>query len=60
VETARRDGTGGPRSAQAPQLPGVEDAIWEGIREALLGNKGVGQALANTEATARRAATTGR
>ena len=43
-----------------PNYPAVEDAIWEGIREALLGNKGVGQALADTEAAARRAATTDR
>ena len=40
--------------------PAVEDTIWEGIREALLGNKSVGQALADTEAAARHAATTGR
>jgi multiple sugar transport system substrate-binding protein len=36
--------------------PAVEDAIWEGIREALLGNKSVEKALEDTEATARRAA----
>ena len=36
--------------------PAVEDAIWEGIREALLGNKGVDQALRDTEESARRAA----
>jgi multiple sugar transport system substrate-binding protein len=36
--------------------PAVEDAIWEGIREALLGNKGVKKALEDTEAAARRAA----
>lgn len=36
--------------------PAVEDAIWEGIREALLGNKSVDQALHDTEETARRAA----
>ena len=36
--------------------PAVEDAIWEGIREALLGNKGVEKALEDTEAAARRAA----
>jgi len=35
--------------------PAVEDAIWEGIREALLGNKGVEKALEDTEAAARRA-----
>ena len=43
-----------------PNYPAVEDTIWEGIREALLGNKSVGQALADTEAAARHAATTGR
>jgi multiple sugar transport system substrate-binding protein len=43
-----------------PNYPAVEDASWEGIREALLGNKVVGQALADTEAAARQAATTGR
>ncbi len=36
--------------------PAVEDAIWEGIREALLGNKSVEKALEDTEATALRAA----
>jgi multiple sugar transport system substrate-binding protein len=36
--------------------PAVEDAIWQGIREALLGNKSVEQALEDTEETARRAA----
>jgi multiple sugar transport system substrate-binding protein len=36
--------------------PAVEDAIWEGIREALLGNKSVKKALEDTEAAARRAA----
>lgn len=36
--------------------PAVEDAIWEGIREALLGNKSVDQALRDTEEAARRAA----
>lgn len=40
--------------------PAVEDAIWEGIREALLGNKSVDQALAGTEEAARRAAEGGR
>ena len=39
-----------------PNYPAVEDAIWEGVREALLGNKSVGQALADTEAAARQAA----
>lgn len=39
-----------------PNYPAVEDAIWEGIREALLGNKTVEKALEDTEATARRAA----
>jgi multiple sugar transport system substrate-binding protein len=36
--------------------PAVEDAIWEGIREALLGNKSVVKALEDTEAAARHAA----
>ena len=39
-----------------PNYPAVEDAIWEGIREALLGNKSVEKALEDTEAAARRAA----
>lgn len=39
-----------------PNYPAVEDAIWEGIREALLGNEGVEEALRNTEAASRRAA----
>jgi multiple sugar transport system substrate-binding protein len=43
-----------------PSYPVVEDAIWKGIREALLGNKSVEQALADTEAAARHAATTRR
>jgi multiple sugar transport system substrate-binding protein len=36
--------------------PAVEDAIWQGIREALLGNKSVEEALEDTEETAKRAA----
>ena len=36
--------------------PAVEDAIWEGIREALLGNKSVKKALEDTEAAPRLAA----
>jgi multiple sugar transport system substrate-binding protein len=36
--------------------PAVEDAIWEGIREALLGNKSVEKALEDTEAAACHAA----
>jgi maltose-binding protein MalE len=39
-----------------PNYPAVEDAIWQGIREALLGNKGVEEALKETEEEARRAA----
>lgn len=39
-----------------PSYPAVEDAIWEGVREALLGNKSVEQALRDTEAAAVRAA----
>jgi len=34
----------------------VEDAIWDGIREALLGNKSVKRSLEDTEEAARRAA----
>jgi hypothetical protein len=34
----------------------VEDAIWQGARETLLGNKGVEEALKDTEVEARRAA----
>jgi multiple sugar transport system substrate-binding protein len=36
--------------------PAAKDAIWEGVREALLGNKSVEQALKDTETAARRAA----
>jgi multiple sugar transport system substrate-binding protein len=36
--------------------PAVEDAIWQGIRETLLGNKSVEEALEDTEEAARRAA----
>lgn len=36
--------------------PAVEDAIWRGIREALLGNKGAKEALRDTEEAARWAA----
>ncbi len=36
--------------------PAVEDAIWEGIREVLLGTKSVEEALEDTEEEARRAA----
>ncbi|MDQ4128336.1 MAG: extracellular solute-binding protein [Actinomycetota bacterium] len=39
-----------------PTYPAVEDAIWEGIREVFLGNKGVEEALRDTEAAAGRAA----
>ena len=39
-----------------PNYPVVEDEIWQGIREALLGNKSVEQALEDTESAARRAA----
>lgn len=39
-----------------PKYPAVEDEIWQGIREALLGNKSVEQALQDTEDAARRAA----
>lgn len=36
--------------------PTVEDAIWEGLREALLGDKSVEEALGDTEVAALRAA----
>ena len=39
-----------------PNYPAVEDAIWQGIREALLGNTGVEEALRQTEAAGGRAA----
>jgi multiple sugar transport system substrate-binding protein len=39
-----------------PNYPAVEDEIWQGIREALLGNKSVEEALEATEEAARRAA----
>jgi multiple sugar transport system substrate-binding protein len=39
-----------------PNYPAVEDAVWEGVREALIGNKTVEAALANTEEAAGRAA----
>ena len=38
-----------------PSYPAVEDAIWQGVREALLG-KDVEVALRDTEAAAREAA----
>jgi hypothetical protein len=39
-----------------PNYPAVEDAIWQGIREAILGHKGAEEALRQTEAAAGRAA----
>ena len=36
--------------------PAVEEAIWQGIREALLGHKSVEEALRETEAEASQAA----
>jgi maltose-binding protein MalE len=42
-----------------PNYPAVEDAIWQGVREAFLG-KGVEEALRDTEEAARRAAEDGR
>jgi multiple sugar transport system substrate-binding protein len=39
-----------------PNYPAVEDAIWQGIREAILGYKGAEEALQQTEAAAGRAA----
>jgi multiple sugar transport system substrate-binding protein len=41
---------------QHPNYPAVEDAIWQGIREALLGRRSVEEALRETEAEASRAA----
>lgn len=38
------------------QYPAVEDAIWQGIREALLGHRSVEEALSKTEDEAGRAA----
>jgi multiple sugar transport system substrate-binding protein len=43
-----------------PNYPAVEDAIWEGIREVFLRNRGVEDALRETEAAAGRAARGGR
>ncbi|MCA1740574.1 MAG: extracellular solute-binding protein [Actinobacteria bacterium] len=39
-----------------PNYPAVEDAIWQGVREALLGHRGAEEALRRTEAAAGRAA----
>jgi ABC-type glycerol-3-phosphate transport system substrate-binding protein len=39
-----------------PRYPVVEDEIWQGLRGALLGKKGVDEALRDTQAAARRAA----
>ena len=39
-----------------PNYPAVEDVIWQGAREVLLGNKGVAETLKDTEEDARRAA----
>ena len=39
-----------------PNYPAVEDVIWEGIREALLGHKDIREALRDTEEAAGRAA----
>ena len=39
-----------------PSYPVVEDAIWQGISETLLGNKDVEEALKDTEVAAKRAA----
>jgi ABC-type glycerol-3-phosphate transport system substrate-binding protein len=39
-----------------PNYPAVEDAIWQGIREALLGTISVEEALKTTEEMASRAA----
>ena len=39
-----------------PNYPAVEDTIWQGISEALLGFRGIEEALRHTEAAAGRAA----
>lgn len=39
-----------------PNYPAVEDAIWKGIREALVGNKGVAEVLRDTQEAAGLAA----
>jgi ABC-type glycerol-3-phosphate transport system substrate-binding protein len=39
-----------------PNYPAVEDAIWQGIREAILGYRDAEEALRQTEAAASRAA----
>ncbi len=39
-----------------PNYPAVEDAIWQGISETLLGNKDVEEALKDTEVAAKNAA----
>jgi len=39
-----------------PNYPAVEDVIWQGVRETLRGNKGVKEALKDTEEMAQRAA----
>ena len=39
-----------------PNYPAVEEVIWQGVRESLRGNKGVKEALKDTEEMARRAA----
>ena len=53
LERAQEDALVPPKHVN---YPAVEDAIWEGIREALLNNKSVEKALADTEAAARHAA----
>ena len=53
LETAQRSALIPPKH---PNYPAVEDAIWRGIREALLGNKDVKEALRDTEEAAGRAA----
>ena len=53
LERAQEDALVPPKHAN---YPAVEDAIWEGIREALLNNKSVEKTLADTEAAARHAA----
>jgi maltose-binding protein MalE len=42
-----------------PNYPAVEDAIWQGVRAALLGHKSVEEALRETEDEANRAAEEG-
>lgn len=52
LERAQEDALIPPKH---PNYPAVEDAIWEGIREVFSGNKGVEEALRDTQEAADRA-----